>query len=136
MAEARSQLVLWCQLYSCTQRASSSPQAWWDLVQRAGGYPDLVKLGTAMADAVPHAASLERVFSLMGWLHSKLRNRQKHETTTAMTTIRTHWQRRTAKVIPANALGQTSAATAPKEALTGSKCTDVGRPAHRCQCIS
>ncbi len=86
--------------------AGTTPQGWWDLVQRAGGYPDLVRLGTAMADAVPHAASLERIFSLMGWLHSKLRNRQSHGTTTAMTTIRTHWQRRTAKIIPANTLGQ------------------------------
>ncbi|DBA98189.1 TPA: hypothetical protein ACH3X1_014806 [Trebouxia sp. C0004] len=87
--------------------AGTTPQAWWDMVQRAGAYPDLVRLGTALADAVPHAASLERIFSLMGWLHSKLRNRQSHETTTALTTIRTHWQRRTAKVIPANTLGAT-----------------------------
>ena len=86
--------------------AGTTPQGWWQLVAQAGGYPDLVRLGTAMADAVPHAASLERIFSLMGWLHSKLRNRQSNHTTTAMTTIRTHWQRRTAKVIPANTMGQ------------------------------
>lgn len=112
-AESAASMVMSLQLYTQGKSpydmpvAGTTPQGWWQLVAQAGGYPDLVRLGTALADAVPHAASLERIFSLMGWLHSKLRNRQSHHTTTALTTIRTHWQRRTAKVIPANTLGQT-----------------------------
>lgn len=74
-----SPMVMSLQLYTqdlSPYEAGTTPQGWWQLLAQAGGYPDLVKLGTAIADAVPHAASLERIFSLMGWLHSKLRNRQ------------------------------------------------------------
>lgn len=55
----------------------------------------LGSLGVLFCDIVPHAADIERTFSMMGWYHSDIRNRMSAATTTAMTTIRTFYKQRT-----------------------------------------
>jgi hAT family C-terminal dimerisation region len=66
---------------------------WWR--ERSGQRSDeLVKIGRLLADIVPHAASPERLFSMMGWLHSNRRNRLNVDTVKALATIKLEAQGR------------------------------------------
>jgi hypothetical protein len=66
---------------------------WWRL--RAGQKNDeLVQIGRLLADIVPHAAGPERLFSMMGWIHSNRRNSLHSDTVKCLATIKMDAQRR------------------------------------------
>jgi hAT family C-terminal dimerisation region len=73
----REQLIA----YNCGEYRYESPACldgfklatWWK--QRSGDVAELKKMATLLAEIVTHSASPERVFSLMGWYHSEVRNR-------------------------------------------------------------
>jgi hypothetical protein len=53
---------------------------------------ELPKLAILMLDIKPHAADPEKTVSLMGWYDSARRSQLLSATTTAMTTIKMHYQ--------------------------------------------
>jgi hypothetical protein len=65
---------------------------WWRL--RAGQKNELVQIGRPLADIVPHAAAPERLFSMMGWIHSNMRNSLHLDTVNCLATIKMDAQRR------------------------------------------
>ena len=62
---------------------------WWQAIDSK---LPIVHLAAFLLDVVPHAAATERVFSLMGWYHSKQRNRMSVQTTGRLTAIKTFHQ--------------------------------------------
>jgi hAT family C-terminal dimerisation region len=68
-------------------------KSWWR--QKFGQNCDeLCTLACMLADIVPHAASPERVFSMMGWYQSKRRNRLGIKTVQSMAAIKLDQQAR------------------------------------------
>jgi hypothetical protein len=64
-----------------------SLSTWWR--DRAGLPNDeLVKIARLLADIVPHSAGIERMFSVMGWLHSDTRNRLNVATVKSLATVK------------------------------------------------
>lgn len=53
---------------------------------------DLVSLASFMCDLAPHATSVERVSSLMGWYHTPVRSSLGTETVAMMVAVKNHMQ--------------------------------------------
>jgi hypothetical protein len=51
----------------------STLKTWWQAVDGVCN-AILVELAVLLADLCPHSADPERIFSIMGWIHNKLRN--------------------------------------------------------------
>ncbi|CAK0733669.1 hypothetical protein CVIRNUC_000313 [Coccomyxa viridis] len=54
----------------------------------------IVHLAVFLYDVVPHAATVERLFSLMGWYHNARRNRLGVDSTGSMTAIKTFYEQK------------------------------------------
>ena len=63
-----------------------SAQHWWRSIDES---LIIVQLAVFLYDGVPHAATVERLFSIMGWYHSAVRNRLGVGTTGRMSAIKT-----------------------------------------------
>lgn len=71
----------------------TTAQAWW---QRVGAHQtgvataELVSLAVFVCGLAPHAASVERVSSLMGWYHTPVRSLLSTETLAMMVALKAH----------------------------------------------
>ena len=65
------------------------PKLWWRAFDQN---LTIVHLAIFLYEIVPHAATVERLFSLMGWYHSDRRNRLGVDSTGAMTAIKTFYE--------------------------------------------
>jgi hypothetical protein len=59
--------------YDTSFSSLQSPHIWWQLLPKSCNMLSIVAL--VLFSVVPHAADIERVFSLFGWIHSDRRNR-------------------------------------------------------------
>lgn len=64
---------------------SISAVEWW---RRRDGAPELSAVAQALLQIVPHAANTERIFSLMGQIHTSVRNRLEPGTVEDLVTIK------------------------------------------------
>lgn len=94
----------------------------------------LKQLALVLARLVPHGASIERVFSTMGWIHSAVRNSLAVETTGMLTALRMDLQQRAQEVRaqqpvrPRKSRGAaTSAAAASEVASSAAPAASAGR---------
>ncbi|EFJ42635.1 hypothetical protein VOLCADRAFT_97304 [Volvox carteri f. nagariensis] len=62
---------------------------WWLSMLPLPSADMIAQVALTILDIVPHAASMERTFSIMGWFQDKRSNRFKDETVKKMTTIKT-----------------------------------------------
>ena len=62
---------------------------WW---RSAAPQKVLCHLACFLFDITPHAATTERIFSLMGWYHDKTRNRLTVDATGKLTAIKTYYE--------------------------------------------
>ena len=67
------------------------PKLWW---QGIDARLTIVHLAIFLYDMVPHAATVERIFSLMGWYHSDRRNRLGVDSTGSLTAIKTFYEQK------------------------------------------
>ncbi len=67
------------------------PKLWW---QGIDARLTVVHLAIFLYDIVPHAATVERLFSLMGWYHSDRRNRLGVNSTGSLTSIKTFYEQK------------------------------------------
>jgi len=65
---------------------------YWKVILSTGSNLELPKLAVLLLDIKPHAADPEKTVSLMGWYHSARRSKLLSATTTAMTTVKMHYQ--------------------------------------------
>ena len=65
---------------------------YWKSISSSNEQLELPKLALLLLDIKPHAADPEKTVSLMGWYHSARRSQLFSRTTTAMTTIKMHYQ--------------------------------------------
>jgi hypothetical protein len=65
---------------------------YWKSISSSNEQLELPKLALLLLDIKPHAADPENTVSLMGWYHSARRSQLLSRTTTAMTTIKMHYQ--------------------------------------------
>lgn len=70
--------------------ATTDPSTWWELFGQ--GSKELSFIAKILLSIVPHAADVERVFSMLGWFHTKTRNRLLHSTVTNMAKVKLHHQ--------------------------------------------
>lgn len=69
----------------------TDPQAWWRTAWwKAATKLELKIVAQRLLDIVPHATNIKRVFSMLGWIHSKSRNRLRNATVANMAKIRLH----------------------------------------------
>jgi hypothetical protein len=68
-----------------------NPKLWW---QGIDARLTIVHLAIFLYDIVPHAATVERLFSLMGWYHSDRRNRLGVDSTGNLTAIKTFYEQK------------------------------------------
>lgn len=69
-------------------------KAWWQsLAANHADLAEIVSLGVFMCDLAPHAASLERVSSLMGWYHTPVVSSLDAETVAMFVALKAHLQR-------------------------------------------
>ena len=66
-----------------------SAKLWWQGIDSS---LIIVHLAVFLYDVVPHAATTERLFSIMGWYHSDVRNRLGVGTTGRMSAIKTFYE--------------------------------------------
>jgi hypothetical protein len=78
------------QLYAGEQ-SQQATRLWWSAIN-AAGTNIIVNLAILLLDVVPHAAAPERLFSMLGWFQSNLRNRLSVGTTGMMAVTRQHLQ--------------------------------------------
>ena len=71
--------------------AAFQPKLWW---QGIDPKLTIVHLAVFLYDIVPHAATVERLFSLMGWFHNARRNRLGVDSTGCMTAIKTFYEQK------------------------------------------
>jgi hypothetical protein len=74
--------------------ASFDLAGWWKLRAGQRNAAELVQIGRLLADIVPHAAGPERLFSMMGWIHSNRRNSLHSVTVKCLSAIKMDAQRR------------------------------------------
>ena len=113
-------------------------RAWWSAV-RGNTSTELVNLALLLLDIVPHAAATERIFSMLGWFHSKLRTALGVELTDMLSTTRQHYMQQQPAVAErvvkrvrteskaagaAAATAATAAATAATAAATAAEATE------------
>ena len=67
------------------------PKLWW---QGLDPKLTIVHLAVFLYDVVPHAATVQRLFSLMGWYHNARRNRLGVDSTGSMTAIKTFYEQK------------------------------------------
>ena len=71
----------------------TSAKAWWlHLGTSNPSVAELVSLAVFMLDMVPHAASVERVGSIMGWYHTPVRSQLDVDTQARVVALKTHLQ--------------------------------------------
>ena len=73
------------------------PKLWW---QGIDPRLTIVQLAVFLYEIVPHAATVERLFSLMGWYHSDRRNRLGVDSTGSMTAIKTFYEQKPPRYVP------------------------------------
>ena len=71
--------------------AAFQPKLWW---QSLDARLIIVHLAVFLYDIVPHAATVERLFSIMGWYHSDSRNCLGVHSTGSMTSIKTFYEQK------------------------------------------
>ena len=100
----------------------TTAQSWW---QRVGGHQigvataELVSLAVFVCDLAPHAASVERVSSLMGWYHTPVRSSLSTETLAMMVALKAHLQLhvpRWAAILPSLCSASVQLSTDPMQA--------------------
>lgn len=64
-------------------------QLWWRSIDSS---LIIVQLAVFLYDIVPHAATTERIFSIMSWYHTAVRNRLSVGTTGRMSAIKTFYE--------------------------------------------
>ena len=67
------------------------PKLWW---QGIDARLTVVHFAIFLYDMVPHAATVEHIFSLMGWYHSDRRNRLGVDSTGSLTAIKTFYEQK------------------------------------------
>lgn len=71
----------------------TSAKAWWlHLGTNNPSVAELVSLAVFMLDMVPHAASVARVGSIMGWYHTPVRSPLDVDTLARVVALKTHLQ--------------------------------------------
>jgi hypothetical protein len=71
---------------------------WWRLVKTvAPSTRPLVLVAIVICSIQPHAAEIERVFSLMGWFHSDYRNRMILDNLAGMTKVKIYYEQQLEK---------------------------------------
>jgi hypothetical protein len=76
--------------------AAFKPKLWW---QSLGANLIIVHLAVFLYDIVPHAATVERLFSLMGWFHNDRRNRLGVDSTGNLTAIKTFYEQKAPRCV-------------------------------------
>lgn len=68
-------------------------KAWWqNLASNHADIAEIASLGIFMCDLAPHAASVERVSSLMGWYHTPVVSSLDTETVAMVVALKAHLQ--------------------------------------------
>lgn len=71
----------------------TSAKAWWQsLASQHADVAELVSLGVFMCDLAAHAASVERVSTLMGWYHTPVVSLLSTETVAMVVALKAHLQ--------------------------------------------
>ena len=74
-------------------------KAWWTSVTTPSSTV-LAALAQLLLDIVPHAAATERIFSMLGWFHTKFRNSLSVTNTDMMATTAQHYLQQRAPTLP------------------------------------
>lgn len=75
--------------YRMLVKGKKTPLEYW--MTDGSNWPDLQRIATRVFQVVPSSASCERVFSSMGFVHSKPRNRLQAKSVEKQVYIRTNW---------------------------------------------
>ena len=79
-------------------------KAWWQsLAANNADLAEIASLGGFMCDMAPHAASAERVSSLMGWYHTPVVSSLNAETVAMVVAVKAHLQRNVPRWAPPHA---------------------------------
>lgn len=82
----------------------ASAKAWWQsLAANHADLAEMVGLAVFMCDLAPHAASVERVSSLMGWYYTPVVSSLATETVAMVVALKAHLQRNVPRWSPAHA---------------------------------
>ena len=87
-----------------TPITQASAKAWWQsLAAKHADLAEIARLAVFMCDLAPHAASVERVSSLMGWYHTPVESSLDAETVAMVVGLKAHLQRNVPRSLSAHA---------------------------------